>query len=249
MWQLLGMKKTVKEAWKAVKSMRVGADRIKEANAQRLLKEFENIKFKDSETVDEFALRIGALAADLRMSGESIDDARVVKKMLRVLPQSYAQIAISIETLLDLKTLTIEELVGRLKMAEDRLGIEAITDKAGKLLLTEEDWVSRNRHRLLPKSSSSTGGDRKAGKSKSGGGGGRADRGDRGDKKEPVVKLTSMGTSRRKGHCRNCGLYGHWAEDCKKPKKEWKDEANHAQATPVDPPGHGERRAHQRTGC
>jgi len=90
MWQLLGAKKTVKEAWEAVKSMRVGADRVKEANAQRLLKEFENIKFKDSETVDEFTLRIGALAADLRTFGESIDDARVVKKMLRVLPQLYA---------------------------------------------------------------------------------------------------------------------------------------------------------------
>ena len=89
--------------------------------------------------VDTFALRISALAADLRTSGENITDARVVKKMLWVLPKSYAQIAISIETLLDLKSLTIEELVGRLKMAEDHLGIEAVTDKAGKLLLTEED--------------------------------------------------------------------------------------------------------------
>jgi hypothetical protein len=75
MWQLLGAKKNVKEAWEAVKSMRVGADRMKEANAQRLLKEFENIKFKDSKTVDEFALRIGGLAADLRTSGETMDDS------------------------------------------------------------------------------------------------------------------------------------------------------------------------------
>jgi hypothetical protein len=86
MWQLLGAKKNVKEAWEAVKSMCVSADRVKEANAQRLLKEFENIKFKDSETVDEFALRIGGLAADLRTSGETMDDSRVVKNMLRVLP-------------------------------------------------------------------------------------------------------------------------------------------------------------------
>ncbi|XP_066385573.1 uncharacterized protein [Miscanthus floridulus] len=235
MWQLLGAKKTVKEAWEAVKSMRVGADRVKEANAQRLLKEFKNIKFKDSKTVDEFALRIGALAVDLRTSGESIDDARVVKKMLRVLPQRYAQIAISIETLLDLKTLTIEELVGRLKMAEDRLRIEAVTDKVSNLLLSEEDWVAKYRHRLMPESSSSGGNGKKPWKPKNGGGGGRADHGDRGDKKGPVVKLTSMGTPRRKGRCRNCGIYGHWAEDCKKPKKECKEEAHHAQAD-VDHP-------------
>ena len=37
MWATLGSKKTVKEAWGAVKSMRQGADRVKEAHAQRLL--------------------------------------------------------------------------------------------------------------------------------------------------------------------------------------------------------------------
>jgi hypothetical protein len=139
MWQMLGSKRTVKEAWSAVKSMRVGAERVKEANAQRLLKEFENIAFSDGESVDDFAMRINALAADLRTSGEEIEDTRVVKKMLRVLPQRYAQIAISIETLLDLKTLTVEELVGRLRMAEDRIEAETVTDKTGRLLLTEED--------------------------------------------------------------------------------------------------------------
>ena len=104
---MLGAKKTVKEAWAAVKSMRVGAERVKEANAQRLLREFENIAFKDGETVDDFAMHINALAADLRTSGESMEEIKVVKKMLRVLPDRYMQIAVSIETLLDLKTLTM----------------------------------------------------------------------------------------------------------------------------------------------
>lgn len=154
MWQLLGSKKSVKEAWEAVKSMRVGADRIKEANAQRLLKDFENISFKDGETVDDFAMRINALAADLRTLGESLDDTKVVKKMLRVLPKRYTQIAISIETMLDLKAVSLEDLVGRLRLAEDRMEQESVTDKAGKLLLTEEEWASRNRHRLVTESSS-----------------------------------------------------------------------------------------------
>ena len=33
-------KKTVKEAWEAIKTMRLGADRVKEVNAQKLLAEF-----------------------------------------------------------------------------------------------------------------------------------------------------------------------------------------------------------------
>lgn len=202
MWATLGRKKTVKEAWEAVKSMHVGADRVKEAHAQRLLQEFENISFKDGELVDDFALRINALAEDLRGLEETVDDTYVVKKMLCVLPKRYSQIAVSIEMLLDLKTLTVENLVGRLKAAEDRIEIDSITEK-GHLMLSEE-WLSKYRHRLTPESSS-------IGRSKRQGGSNHAKSkgGQRNDKKDHVVKITSKGTPRQKGRCRNCGIYGH----------------------------------------
>ena len=86
MWQSLGGKKTVKEAWEAVKLMRVGADRVKEVHAQKLMREFENLAFKDGETVEEFGMRITNLVGHLKTLGESIDDVRVVKKFLRVAP-------------------------------------------------------------------------------------------------------------------------------------------------------------------
>jgi hypothetical protein len=35
---------------------------------------------------------------------------------------------------------------------------------------------------------------------------------------------------RRKGRCRNCGIYGHWAEDCKRPKKEKKKDGGQPEA-------------------
>jgi len=103
MWQMFGEKKIIKEAWQAMKNMHVSAECVQEANAQRLLQEFENISFKAGETVDEFALCTNALASDLRTFGVKIDDSRVVKKMLRVLPHCYIQITISIETLLDVR--------------------------------------------------------------------------------------------------------------------------------------------------
>jgi hypothetical protein len=56
-----------------------------------------------------------------------------------------------------------------------------------------------------------------------------------------TVKLTSEGTLRRKGRCRNCGIYGHWAEDCKRPKKEKKKDPAQVEANvavgDVDHPG------------
>jgi hypothetical protein len=69
MWQTLGRHKTVREAWEAVKVMRLGADRVKEVNAQRLLREFENNEFKEKETIDEFGMRITNLVANLKTLG------------------------------------------------------------------------------------------------------------------------------------------------------------------------------------
>ena len=108
----------------------------------------------------------------------------------------------------DLKKLSIEELVGRLRAAEDRFepSVEQVTEKAGKLLLTEEEWAARNKSRMVTDQSSSSG--KNGGskhyvkKEKTGARGG-------GDACDSGVKLTSMGTPRRKGKCRKCGIYGH----------------------------------------
>jgi len=120
MHSLLLAKKTAKEAWEAIKTMRLGAQRVKEVNAQKLLEDFESISFKSGESIDDFAIRITKIATDLRGLGEdSITDARVVK-FLRVVPSRYNQIAVAIEMFSDTKTMSIEELVGRLRAAESR---------------------------------------------------------------------------------------------------------------------------------
>ena len=115
------------------------ADRVKEANAQKLLGEFESISFKPGETIDDFSIRISKLATDLKGLGEtSVDDSRVVRKFLRVVPARYSQVAVAIEMFTDMKKLTIEELVARLRAAEDRFepSVEQVTKEVTKLLLT-----------------------------------------------------------------------------------------------------------------
>jgi hypothetical protein len=74
MWTTLGRKNTIREAWEAAKTMRLGADRVKEVNAEKLLQEFENISFKDGETVDDFSMRINNLVANLKALGETVDE-------------------------------------------------------------------------------------------------------------------------------------------------------------------------------
>jgi hypothetical protein len=69
-----------------------------------------------------------------------IDEQKAVEKYLRVIPKKYTRIALSMETLLDLSTLSIEEVTGRLKAVDDREE-EPPTNPIsanGKLLFTEE---------------------------------------------------------------------------------------------------------------
>lgn len=161
MHSMLLNKKTAKEAWEGIKTMRLGADRVKEVNAQKLLAEFESITFKAGETIDDFAIRITKLVTDLRGLGEeSVTDARMVKKFLRVVPPRYIQVAVTIELFKDMKTLTIEELIGHLRAAEDRFepSVEQVTDKTAKLLLSEEEWAEKNKSRMLSDLSNNKGG-------------------------------------------------------------------------------------------
>lgn len=121
----------------------------------------------------------------------------------------------------DVKTLSVEDLVGRLRAAEDRFEdkLEQVTDKAGRLLLAEEEWLEKHKQRFQSNShKNSNSGGTNQWKAKV------SNKSEGASSSTPhKVKLTSQGTPRRKGRCRNCGIYGHWAEDCKRPKRDKKD--------------------------
>jgi hypothetical protein len=89
----LAVKEIMKEAWEAILSMQVIAD--------KLCQEFDNISFKSTECVEEFAMHISSLANQLRSLGDEITDKKVVKQMLQSVPDHLEQVAISVETLLD----------------------------------------------------------------------------------------------------------------------------------------------------
>ena len=55
----------------------------------------------------------------------------IVQRFLRVVPGRYSQMACSIETLLDLNTLSVEELIGHLHTAEERGRVAAPQNTGG----------------------------------------------------------------------------------------------------------------------
>ncbi|XP_066382254.1 uncharacterized protein [Miscanthus floridulus] len=99
--------------------------------------------WKDGESAEDFANRITGLANNLRVLSNDMKDVEIVCKMLQVVPENLAQVAISIETLLDLNDLSIEEITGRLRAVEQWRQAPPVTDNQGRLLLCEEEWMAR----------------------------------------------------------------------------------------------------------
>jgi hypothetical protein len=78
------------EAWAAIKAVRVGVDRVREANAQQLRREFNSLVWKEAETAEDFANRINGLASNLRILGDNVTDVEIVRKMLQLVPEHLA---------------------------------------------------------------------------------------------------------------------------------------------------------------
>ncbi|CAO2175939.1 unnamed protein product [Urochloa humidicola] len=199
MWSTLARKDSVKEPWEAVKTIRVGVQRVRETNAQQLWCEFADIRFKEGESVDDFSLWINTLADNLRALGEVVTDAEVVKKMLQVVPETLDQVACSIEMLLDLNTTTVEDVTGRLRIFEQRRSKPNLpTNAMGRLLLSEEEWAARQRAR------SNQGGSSRGPSS-----------GSNGKRRGKPRTRSGVARASRDDVCKSCSKTGHWAKDCR----------------------------------
>lgn len=107
---VLAAKDTAKTAWETIKTLRMGSERAREANMHVRRHEFEELRFKDSESIENFALRLTGIVNDLELYGDPVTEHKAVQKFLRSVPSKYRQMAMATESLLDLKTPSIEEL-------------------------------------------------------------------------------------------------------------------------------------------
>jgi len=61
----------------------------------------------------------------LEVLNNSYTETEIVRKFLQATLARYLQIVMAIETLLDLDTLSVEELIGRLKAVEERYDLSS----------------------------------------------------------------------------------------------------------------------------
>ncbi|KAK2630796.1 hypothetical protein QOZ80_UnG0725510 [Eleusine coracana subsp. coracana] len=210
-------KETAKEAWQAIKTLRVGDDRVRKSSAQTLRQQFDSTSFKDGESVEDFSLRLSSMAATLKTLGDKVDETKQAEKLLRSMPRKFQQIVVASETLLDVSSLSLADVTGWLKAAEDAEETPpSVVQHDGKLYFTEEEWEARRRKRDAKKqsgdgSSSSSGMRRRGGRRGRGRGRGSPSSG---GPSNNYGKATS-------DECRRCGKLGHWAQECKsKPRRK-----------------------------
>jgi hypothetical protein len=135
----LSKKRTAKEAWDAIAAARIGKDRARKTTLQVLHKKWENLAFKPGEDVDDFTLRLNTLQQKMVQFGDdTYSEERAVEKLFRCIPEKYKQIARSIESLLDLSTMSIKEAIGRLKVTngDEPQPLSGPITVGGKLHLT-----------------------------------------------------------------------------------------------------------------
>jgi hypothetical protein len=217
LWGTLATKDTVKQAWDAVRTLRIG-----DASAQQLCWDFANLTFKEGESVTDFGVRITALATNLRTLGDNITDTEVVKKLLQVVPRSLNQAAVSIEMFMDLNKTTIKDVIGRLRVFEERDKPPHIIDAMGHLMLCEGDWESHRKARGEQEGSGGSTGSSSRGKHRGRGrgcGGDGSSSWDGCDGQSVATGNASGGRPPRGTRYNNCGKKGHWAKDCRGKKK------------------------------
>ncbi|KAJ9544830.1 hypothetical protein OSB04_024537 [Centaurea solstitialis] len=164
-------KKSAKEVWDSLKTRYLGEERVQKARIHTLKSEFEALRMKDGETIDEFTRKLSGMVSKYNSLGATLEDGVLVRKLLDSVPDKFLQLVASIEQYSDVDTMSFEEAIGRLKAYEDRLRLRGgNANGEGSLLLTKTEGRTTQR---AAGSSSSLGGRGHGSGDRGGGRGGR----------------------------------------------------------------------------
>ena len=105
---LCGVSKTTYESTK----------KVKDTKLQMLTTRFEEVKISNDESFDSFYGRLNEIVIAKLNLGEKIEDAKVVRKILRSLPESFRAKVTAIAKSKDLDEIKIQELIGSLQTYE-----------------------------------------------------------------------------------------------------------------------------------
>ena len=103
-----------KEAWEILKTAHEGTSTMKMSRLQLLTTQFENLRMKEDESINEFHMNTIKIANTSGALGEKVLKAKLVRNILRSLPKRFDMKVTSIEEAQDINNLKVDELMGSL---------------------------------------------------------------------------------------------------------------------------------------
>jgi hypothetical protein len=107
-----------KDVWKILETTYQGTKLVKSDKLQMLVSKFEEIKMLEEETFGEFYTKISDLRISMVGLGKQISDVKLIRKILRSVPELFRIKVTTIEESKDLEEMKIDELVGSLQTYE-----------------------------------------------------------------------------------------------------------------------------------
>ena len=96
----------------------MGTKKVKDTKLQMLTTRFEELKMGDDEAFDSLYGKLNEIVIAKLNLGEKIEDSKVVRKILRSLPESFRAKFTAIEESKDLDEIKIQDLIGSLQTYE-----------------------------------------------------------------------------------------------------------------------------------
>ena len=83
-----------------------------------LTTQFEELKVSEDESFDSFYSKLNEVVIGKFNLGEKIEDSKMVRKILRLLPESFCAKVTTIEESKDFNDIKVQELIGSLQTYE-----------------------------------------------------------------------------------------------------------------------------------
>ena len=118
-----------KEAWTILETTYEDTKAVKTVKLQRLISSFEEIRMEEDKTFDEFYAKLMDIVNFAFNLGECIAESKIVRKILRSLPERFHTKITAIEEVKDINQIPLTELVRNFQTYEMGLGS---MEKGGK---------------------------------------------------------------------------------------------------------------------
>ena len=108
------MTETAKEVWTILQITYEGTKIIKDSKLQKLTTSFEEINTKEDKSFDEFYAKLKDIVNSAFNLGETILEPKVIRKVLKSLPERFHAKITAIEESKDIDSIPLTELIGNL---------------------------------------------------------------------------------------------------------------------------------------